>query len=643
MGIEALNEKLHGRDVHLGRAEQHTPFDPGRGAGDPNAPSQFQTTEEWQKPVIKPSLVQRFNLADVETRRRRKNIAIVIGSIAGLILLGGLIFKVRSMLFSEERIEVSIAGPKDVASAEETTFTIAYANNNWAGLNDATLILVYPGSFRLQAGSNIRVNGALAEIPLGGIKANAQGKVPITGTFYGSKGDLVYFKATLRYTPKGVSSVFEKTTEFGVNVASSALSFEITAPLELATGQDVEYVIDYGNKSDEQFSNLRVKLEYPSGFHFVGAEPKPSEGDSVWYLGNFKARADGKIIVRGVLSGVREERKLIRGMIGFFQGDGKFVAYAENERQTRIMASPLSISQMVNELTDIAVNPGDTLRYVIRYKNDGNIGVRDAIITLEIDPSFLDVSRLLLQSGAYDAARKTIVWKTSDISDLGRLEPGASGEVAFSVPTVKTFTETKGKDISIRSVAKIDSPDIPTPIGANKIIGSNTLYVKLNALVGIGIKPLYTDTTFVNNGPIPPQVGKETSYTLYVNVTNSSNDIRQSRVSIILPTGIRYKEKFFPTGETVTFNERANELTWELGTFAATHSALRELVFQVSTVPGSNQEGRPLSLIQNITFTGKDTFTDQDIRVESGGRDNYLRDDKVYGSASSDVEPAIVP
>lgn len=639
MGIEELNEKLHGRDVHLGRTERHTPFDPGQGTADPNTESQFQKTEEWQQPAVRPSLIQRFNLADVETRRRRKNIAIVIGSIAGLILLGGLIFKVRLMLFSEERVEISIAGPKDVASAEETTFTVTYANNNWAGLTDATLVVAYPESFRLQAGSNVRVSGALAEIPLGGIKANTQGKVPITGKFYGSKGDLAYFKATLRYAPKGVSSVFEKTTEFGVNVASSALSLEIAAPLELATGQDVEYVIDYGNKSDEPFPNLRVKLEYPSGFHFVGAEPKPSEGDSVWYLGNFGARADGKIVVRGVLSGVREERKLIRGMIGFFQGDGKFVAYAENERQTRIMASPLSISQTVNDLTDIAVNPGDTLRYVIRYKNDGNIGVRDAIIMLEIDPSFLDVGRLSLSSGAYDAARKTIVWKASDVLGLGALAPGASGEITFSVPTTKTFA-AGGKDISIRSVAKIDSPDIPTPIGANKIIGSNTLYVKLNALVGIGIKPLYTDTTFVNSGPVPPQVGKETSYTAHLNITNSSNDIRQSRVSVILPTGIRYSGKFFPAGETLTFNERTNELVWELGTFAATRDTPRALAFQISAVPGSNQEGRPLPLIKNITFTGQDVFTGQDIRVESGERDNYLRDDKVYGSASSDVQPA---
>lgn len=640
MGIEELNEKLHGRDVHLGRVEQHTPFDPGQETKDHVLESRFEKTEGWQVPTPKPSLVQRLTVADVATRRRRKHIAITLGVIAGVILLGGLIFKVRSMLFSEERVDLSLEGPKDVASAEEVTFTVTYTNNNWAGLSDATLILVYPESFRLQAGSNVHVSGALAEIPLGDIKANTQGKVPITGKFYGSRGDLVYFKATLRYTPKGVSSVFEKTVQFGVNVASSALSLEIAAPLELATGQDVEYVVDYGNKSEDSFSNLRIKLEYPEGFHFVGAEPRPSEGDAVWYVGNLNAHADGKIIVRGVLSGVREERKLIRGMIGFFQGDGKFVAYAENERQTRIIASPLSISQTVNDLTEVTANPGDALRYALRYRNDGEVGLRDVIITLEIDPTALDMTRLALQNGSYDTTRKTITWKASDIPGLAKLAPGTGGEITFSVPVSKAVAAFSGKNLSVRSVAKIDSPDIPSPLGANKIIGSNILYVKLSSLIGVDIVPLYTDTVFPNTGPIPPKVGQETSYTMHLKISNSSNDLTKTRVVITLPTGIRYSGKFSPPGEITTFNERTNELVWDIGNFAPTQQVSRELVFQVSVIPGENQVGRSFMLIDNVVLTARDTFTNQDIRIESEGRDNFLRYDTLYSSAGSDVQPA---
>jgi len=641
MGLEELNEKLHGRDIHLDRARPHTAFDPGQAAADPSVEEQFYRTEAWQAPAVKkPLSPQELVFEDVSTRRRRRRIALVLGSIAGLVLLGGIIFKVRSMLFDERSVAISITGPKDVASAEETIFTVTYANKNWAGLTNVALVLSYPESFHLQTGNSAEIKSSLAEIPIGQIKANTDGKVLIKGKFYGSRGDPAYLKATLRYSPKNVSTVFEKTAQFGVNVVSSPLSFEITAPLELATGQDVEYVVDYGNKSDVPFSNLRVKMEYPEGFQFVSAEPKPSEGQSVWYIGDFGVRANGKIVVRGVLSGEREERKRVHGMIGFFQGEGKFVAYAENERQTRIISSPLSISQTVNGLTDIAVNPGDILRYVIRYRNDGNIGVRDAIVTVDIDPTALDMSRLVLPNGAYDAARKMLIWKASDIPNLGRLEPGTGGEISFSVPAAKTLAAVGDKNLSIVSVAKIDSPDLPTPLGSNKIIGSNTLYVKLNALVSMGIKVLYDDTAFPNSGPIPPKVGQATNYTLHVSVANSSNDLKQARVVATLPTGVKYGGKFAPSGETVAFNDRTNELIWDLGTFFATGSMPRELAFQVTTTPNVSQVGKPLVLVAGVIFTAQDTFTHQDIRVEKGEQNNYLSDDKTYNFTPNEVQPA---
>lgn len=637
MGLEELNEKLHGRDIHLDRVQPHTSYDPGQAPADPSAGAEFQKTEAWQAPTVEnPTSV----FVDTSQRRHRRRIALVLGSIAALVLIGGFIFKIRAMLFDESRVEVSLAGPKDVASAEETTFTITYANKNWAGLSDVTLIFSYPEEFHLQTTSATKINGSLAEISIGEIKANTEGKILVTGKFYGSKGDFANLKATLRYTPKNIATVFEKTAEFGVNVASSPLSLEITAPLDLATGQDVEYVIDYNNRSDISFSNLRVKVEYPEGFQFVSSEPKSSEGESVWYVGNLGARGSGKVIIRGVLSGAREEQKHVRGMIGFFQGEGKFVAYAENERQTRIIASPLSISQTVNGLTNIAVNQGDVLRYVIRYRNDGTIGVRDVIVTVDIDPTALDMSRLALERGAYDAARKIIVWKASDISGLGRLEPGAGGEINFSVPVVKTSAVTNSGSLSVRSVAKIDSPDIPTPIGSNKIIGSNTLFVKLNSLVSIDTKVLYDDVTFPNSGPIPPKVGQATSYTLHLSVANSSNDLKQARVSVILPTSVSYNGKFAPSGETVTFNDRTNELVWELGTFPPTGPTPRELAFQVTTTPNVSQVGESLALVTNTIFTAEDTFTTQDIRVEKGEQRNFLRDDKTYGAVSSDVQPA---
>lgn len=640
MSLQDLNEKLYGRDIHLGRVEQHTSFDPEQESVKPDIQEQFQKKEAWATPVPPVDPIQ--VITDVTKRKRVRMIALVLGGLAIILLLAGITFKVRSMLFNENNVTVSLTGPKDVTSVEETTFTVTYANNNWGELGNATLLLSYPETFHLQAESTMKVNGSLAEISIGKIAANTNGKVSLKGKFYGSKGDKLDLQATLKYSPSNVSSILEKVSKLTVTVATSPISLEVTAPLDIVTGQDIDYVIDYSNKSDVAFSNLRVKLDYPDGFQFISAEPKPSEGNTVWYVGNLDTNAKGKILIHGVISGTQQEYKNIHGTIGFFRGDNTFVAYGESSRQTRMVASPLSLSQTVNGLTDIAVNTGETLQYVIHFKNDGDIGLRDAIITEEIDPTFLDMTKLSVEHGAYDAARKVIVWKASDIKALGKIEVGGQGEVIFSVPVAVKIDATSGKNLFIKTVAKIDSLDIPTPMGSNKIIGSNTLFVKLKSFVNVGTTVLYTDTTIPNNGPIPPKVGQETSYTVHLNVANSLNDLKDARLSLTLPTGVHYTGKYSPSEESFTYNERSNEIVWELGTVSATENKGREIVFQVSVIPGPDQVMKSVTLINSEVLTAKDTYTNQDVRIETQKQDNTLKNDTAFGSSgnSGTVQPA---
>lgn len=635
MGLEDLNEKLHGRDIHLDRTTQHTPFDPGQVLEDSSIKEQFQLKESWQAPLepIDPVVVAE----GVVKNKKVKKVAIVLGLLALLLLLGGIVFKVRTLLFSEPQVNISFSGPKDVPSAEETTFTLTYTNNNWSALSNVSILLSYPETFELQPDSTMKVNGPSAEIALGEVPARTQKKVKVKGKFYESKGEKLNIQAILRYSPKHISSVLEKKTTFAVTVASSPLLIEIMAPLEIATGQDVEYVIDYKNKSDKQLSDIRVKLTYPEGFRFVSAEPRPSEGDSTWYIGDFKMNGEGKIVVRGILTGTQQEYKNIQGTIGFFKGDGRFVSYGTHQRQTQMVASPLSISQTVNNLTDIAVNPGDVLSYTIRYKNDGNIGLRDAIITVEIDPTFLDMSRLQIQGGTYDASRKIIFWKASDVVELRNISVGSGGSVSFNVPVLRNIPSTSGKSLFIKTVAKIDSLDIPTPIGTNKIIGSNTLLVKLKSSASLEGNVFYTDAVFPNTGPIPPVVGQETTYTVHLKLTNTQNDLKDARIVISLPTGVEYKEKYSPSTEVLSYNNRNNELIWEIGTFPPTQGNARELVLQVSVVPAPQQAKQALIFLNSAVFTAKDTFTGQEIRVEKEGRSLLETEDPVFGTSFTTV------
>jgi hypothetical protein len=296
--------------------------------------------------------------------------------------------------------------------------------------------------------------------------------------------------------------------------------------------------------------------------------------------------------------------------------------------------------QSVNGLANTTANPGDKLNYAIAFRNDGTVGLRDAIVTVELGSPYLNYQELFLKTpGAYDEARKVIVWKASDVPALASIEPGASGQIEFSVPVLRTFQlQNNDKSLSIQSVAKIDSVDLPTPIGSNKIIGSNTLLVKINSLVTPNLQVFYNDKTFPNSGPLPPVVGKETTYTVHLRLSNSSSDISTARAVISLPTGISYKSKFSPSSETVVFNERSNELAWELGTFGAAKT--RELVFQIGVTPSQNNVGKNLVLINGVSITGLDTYTKGNVQVSIEKRENYIPEDTAAQGTSSEVQPS---
>lgn len=614
MGLNDLNEELHGRELHLDRTRHATPYEPGE-ALSPTTAEQFQSQPTWE--------AQRLTEGEILARRakRKRFLMITLGSVAFLVLFAGVTLKVRSLLYSEASIDLSMNGPRQVASAETSEFTLVYRNQNWSAIENATVIVSYPDTFQPTADSKIRVNVSQLEIPIGTVNARTDGKVTFSGKFYGSQGDTVYLKARLRYSPSSINSQFEKELQYGVSVKSSVLSIDLLAPQQMANDDIVEYVIDYANRSDKSLANIRVKVEYPERFTFVSAEPSPSEGDSVWYVGTMDPARQGKIIVRGRVSGARDEVKKAKAMIGYFGGGGEFVAYGQSEQLTRIAISPLTITQTINGKSSVTVNAGDVLNYTLEYRNNGTIGFRDVIITMKLDSPILDYRRLTQEGGSYDVTNRTLLWKASDIPGLAKLAPGEGGTIAFSIPVLNPIpASVSGKHFSIETVAKIDSPDIPTPIGANKIIGSNTLITKVNAAVLLKMLLAENDSVFTNQGPLPPVATRETVYTIRIQLNNEYNDVANAKVVIALPSGSHYLKKFAPDTEAVAWNERANELVWDLATYRAERNVTRELRFQVAVTPGLGLIDTDLRLMQSIVFTGKDQFTGQDVRVEQDGK-----------------------
>jgi hypothetical protein len=621
MGLEELNENLHKRDFESSR-DLGTGYDPGAGTSPEDLSFESQ---DWH---VAASVVPEKSRTPVMDFFARRGKLILVGftSVVFILVVANLAL-IRGMLFDTSQVSLSFSGPRDVASAETVTYVLSYENRNILGMKNAEVALSFPDSFKVSEGPGIRKDGGAAVIPIGDIAGKSVGKVEFSGKFYGSKGELVYPKATLRYTPSGVGSAFETDAQIGVTIASSPLTIDITAPQEIASGSDVEYIIGYQNDGDLSFSNLRVKAEYPDGFRFGSSDPVANEGNAVWKIGNLLPRASGTIRIKGNIIGIKDQAEMLRVSLGVLKGDDSFLSYDQRERVTRIITSPLSVVQTVNGKSELSVNPGDSLNYKLRYTNEGNTGLRDVIVTLEVNAAVLDLQKLSLNGkGAYDAVKGVITWRAPDLPELSRLEPGQGGEVSFSVGVrndIGSGAEV-GKNLTIRTVAKIDSPDVPLQ---NKVVSSNTLEVRIGAVVAYDVKGLYFDTALPNSGPVPPKVGSETTYTIHLKVTDFLNDLAHAKVTTGLPTGVRYVGKIYPETESLTYNDRTGDLVWDIGSIFGGGNSSREVRFQVAVTPGPSDVGRMMTLLRKSSFDAVDLFTKQPVHLEAGEKTTSLSED----------------
>ncbi|MDO8240381.1 MAG: hypothetical protein Q7T51_00140 [Candidatus Moranbacteria bacterium] len=570
-------------------------------------------------------------------KKTLKTVGIILGIIVGIVLILVAVYQIRKSSFNESRVTISVDGQKEAKSGKLLTYEITYNNNNWGSLKGAVLRITHPESFKPEESVQYREESPTVSIVnLGDLAGHATGKVMFGGRAFTPKGTLMYIKADLVYTPSNFNSQFSTNAQLGVNVISTPMSLEIMAPQNLASGDSLDYQITYKNIGAEDFENIRLKVDFQDGFIFSKAEPTASEGNNIWYIGHLSAGEEGKVVVSGKLQGEEGNVKKVNAYIGTIN-QGQFVSYNEENVATNIVASPLVIMQAVNGAFEYNANAGEDLNFEIQYKNNSDVGLKNVIVKEVLDSPILDYATLDMTGGSFDMDTKTIEWKAVDYPVLGNLAPGQGGSIKFSikVKSVIPMQTVNDKNFVISGIAKIDSPDIVTPLEMNKIIAGNRIDIKLKSKLILDVKGYYADLMVPNSGPVPPTVGQETSYTIHLKAGNVSNDVTDARIEVILPAGVTVTGRGYPDDAKIDFDERSNVLVWNIGNMQAGDGVLnpiKEIAFQIKVKPAPNQVGEVMEIIKNVSFSAKDTFTKQDLKAQAGSKTTMLQEDQTINA-----------
>lgn len=556
----------------------------------------------------------------------------VLGGVLAVILIIVAAYLIRLSSFSADRVTVTITGLDRTDSGKLLTYEISYKNNNRKELKNAQLKMSYPEDFKPEDNANfVSESPTSGSYNLGTIASHGEGKIIFNGRIYSPKGALVYLKGQLSYNPGNYSTRYTSEKQLGINISTSPVTLEVSAPQNLSSGDEINYLINYKNDGERELSDIRIKIDYPQGFSFSTSDPKSFEGDNMWYIGTLSPGQSGKLVVNGKLEGEKGENKNIKVYMGSTE-KGNFVSFNDGSADTKIVGSAVAITQTVNGGQGMNAKAGDLLFFSINYKNASEVGLKNLIVTDKIDSPVLDYTTLELSGGHFDSGNKTITWKASDHRDLAGLEPGQGGRIDFTVKVKDSIpvSSANDKNFVISSIVKIDSPDISTPISMNKIISGNKIDIKLNSKLFLSVKGFHADPNISNSGPIPPKVGEETTYSIHWIASNINNDVNEAKVSAVLPTWAQATGQVYPEGANVTYNQRDNSIVWEIGNMDAGTGALtspKEISFQVKIKPSPEQAGKLIEILKQSVFTAKDSFTGEEISATAEPKTSHLEED----------------
>ena len=633
-GVETLKHRLYSRtDPPAPRARRALRPDDHR-----------EVPESWlDKEEAAENAVQKSATPPVQQRARRlrelSNVFTVLlgfsfvfflasAGIAAYFFWGG------ANVVSSDNIDIEIHGPLSVPGGDALTLQLGVVNRNAVPLEAAALTVELPEGAR-EAG-NVAEPLTRVREHLGVINPGERKKTSVQAVLLGEEGDAKRVRVVLEYRVRDSNAVFVKERTYEVVVSSAPVSLTVETLKEISAGQEIALRVKAVANASAPVKNVLITGDYPFGFQFKDANPSPTAGNNVWRVGDLAPGEVRELEVRGTLTGQDTEERIFRFAVGVEdeKSPTEIAAVFQQAEAPVVIKRPFLDLQLVLEgaagTGDVVIENGRTVRGAVRWKNTLPDPLHEVEITATLKGNIFNRAAVEADDGFYRSQNHTILWNSQTARELARVEPSESGVFSFSFtpfaldprnpvvnPEVVVEVSAKGRRLSERDV-----PEIIEASMRRKVIVASRLF-----LVG---ETLYDEGPFENTGPVPPRAEERTTYTLVLNVANSTNEVRDAKLVTRVPWYVEWLGNLSPENAAVRFNKVTGELVWDIGTIPAgtgyTAPPL-QLMFQVALEPSLSQRGSEVRLLEAQSLRGVDAYTGVVLQTEGAPLTTTLTND----------------
>jgi hypothetical protein len=144
---------------------------------------------------------------------------------------------------------------------------------------------------------------------------------------------------------------------------------------------------------------------------------------------------------------------------------------------------------------------------------------------------------------------------------------------------------------------------------------------KISSKLELAQKIFFNDEIFGNSGPIPPQAGVPTTYTVTWQAKNYYSNVKAVTVKALLPPEAQFvAAKIFPEDQAgkLAYDPATREITWNIGDMTAGQGLVSNplnISFQTAVTPMNSQVGNTAGIIGAAVIRGDDSWTE--ISLES--------------------------
>ncbi len=603
----------------------------------PNSRQAFRSPQDHSLPHRFENDSQEGPLLRVGERRVRLAGIFFIGAFLFFMLavaVAGYFLFIGGNTVSVDKISIDIQGPTTIAGGDTVPLSLTITNKNPVALNNATIEIDFPEGTR-NADNVLEAYPRFVE-NLGQLESGATITRSVKAVLFAGSGATVTLLISLSYGASGSNAVFVKKLTYPITISSTPLSVSVETLTETVSGKQFPFTLTVRSNATVPLNNVVLVGAFPFGFT-VASSSLPMNNSS-FFLGTLAPGATRTITLTGSLTGQDKEQRVFHFTVGTAPAPGDTslaVSYMTQDATLAITAPFIHTALTVNgnPLNNAVLAPGALQAIILSYGNTLSTNVTNAEVRVALSGAAIDYGSVRADRGFYDSGTRTIVFSADADPAFASLSPGASGVSSFTFTTLPTNSITASPLITFS--VSVSGTRVGQTNVLESVANSSTYTARVATVVGLTASSLYSSGPIKNIGPIPPQTGQTTTYTVLWNVQNSSSAVAGGVVTATIPSYVTYTGSTAGTG-SIRYDSTTRMVTWNVGDLAQRASA--QGFFQVSLTPSTTQRGSTPSITGPASFSGHDRFAGVQVTASADPATTETKGDTGYVPANASVQ-----